>query len=388
MRILLASTGSGSRGGGEIFLDYLGKGLADRGHDVLMWVPNHTRMDELAQRCSRFARILRSDYRNTYDYLGRSLSSCFNWNVSRRIAREWKDLRPDVIHINKQNLEDGLDLLRAARLSALPTVCTIHLTQTADYLSARVAFLRDWIARWQLSRYKGTFVAVQDRRCAALREFLAGHGRTKTIFNGVPVVDPVQSRSIREAKRKELGIMDGEFLVLGVGRLVQQKRPLQFLRLAKELYSRFPNMRFLWVGDGDLTKQWQNKIRQEQLDTIVSCAGWQTDVTPFLLASDLLLHVAQFEGLPLVVIEAMAAQLACAITRDLASEVPLFNESNVIFADDTEQLGKRLESRLSLMRIAQNGRRLFEDRFSVNIMAQSYEELYLNVARERLFEVQ
>src|SRR5712692_4594037 len=164
MRVLLVSSGSGSRGGGEIFLDYLGRGLTDRGHEVLMWVPNHPRMDELAGKCARFARVVRADYRNTYDHPARSLSTCFNWGVSRRVAREWEELRPDVIHINKQNLEDGLDLLRAVQHCVLPSVCTIHLTQTARYLRARAARLRDRIARWQLRRYRGVLVAVQERR--------------------------------------------------------------------------------------------------------------------------------------------------------------------------------------------------------------------------------
>jgi len=124
VRILLVSSGSGSRGGGEIFIDYLGKELKERGHDIVVWMPRHPRMDELAEKCARFARIIRADYLNTYDYPARSLSTCFNWGVSRRLAREWRALRPDVIHINKQNLEDGLDLLRAARLCALPSVCT------------------------------------------------------------------------------------------------------------------------------------------------------------------------------------------------------------------------------------------------------------------------
>src|SRR5215813_12647 len=105
MRVLLVSSGSGSRGGGEIFLDYLGKGLTDRGHEVLMWIPNHPRMDELAARCKRFARIFRANYVNTYDQSARSLATCFNLGVSPRIAREWERLRPDVRHINKQNLE-------------------------------------------------------------------------------------------------------------------------------------------------------------------------------------------------------------------------------------------------------------------------------------------
>ena len=153
MRILLVSSGSGSRGGGEIFLDYLGQGLADRGHEVLIWIPAHTRMDELADNCARFARVIRPEYRNTYDHKARSLTTCFNWGVSQRVMREWAALEPDVIHLNKQNLEDGLDLLRAARRSPLPSVCTIHLTQTAHHLRAKTSQLRDRIARTALGKY-------------------------------------------------------------------------------------------------------------------------------------------------------------------------------------------------------------------------------------------
>ena len=336
MRVLLVSSGSGSRGGGEIFLDYLGKGLTDRGHEVLMWIPDHPRMDELAERCARFARIYRASYRNTYDYPARSLSTCFNWGVSRRVAREWQALRPDVIHINKQNLEDGLDLLRAMRSCLIPSICTIHLTQTARYLGARAGWLRDWIARRQLSRYEGVLVAVQEGRRLVLSDFLAGRVRTKTIFNGVALPDIASLRPMREAKRRELGLTDRDFLVLGLGRLEQQKRPLLFLRIAKELHKLIPTAKFIWVGDGKLAEEWNKAIGRAGLDGVVSCAGWRAEVQPYLLAGDLLLHVAEFEGLPFAVLEAMAAGLACAVTRDFAREIPLFTEENVLFVNEVE----------------------------------------------------
>ena len=38
--MLLVSSGSGSRGGGEIFLEYLAKELTDRGHEVAVWIPD------------------------------------------------------------------------------------------------------------------------------------------------------------------------------------------------------------------------------------------------------------------------------------------------------------------------------------------------------------
>jgi glycosyltransferase involved in cell wall biosynthesis len=380
MRVLLVSSGSGSRGGGEIFLDYLGSALAGRGHEVLMWIPNHPRMDELAEKCARFSYVFRADYRNTYDYLGRSLSTCLNWADSRRIAREWEALRPDVIHINKQNLEDGLDLLRAVRHCGVPTVCTIHLTQTARYVRARAPWLRDHIARWFLSRYGGVFVTVQEQRCAALRDFLPKDARTKTIFNGVPLIDTAVLHSLRDAKRAELGLGKGDFLVLGVGRLVAQKRPFLFLDTAMKLHKRVPNARFLWIGDGNLVPQWKNAITRALLEGIISTTGWQANVLPYLLAGDLLLHAAEFEGLPLAVIEAMAAGLACAVTRDLASELPFFNEDNVLFIDDIEHLAEQLRNPLLLANIVRGGRRLIEDKLDLNKMAESYERLYFDEA--------
>jgi glycosyltransferase involved in cell wall biosynthesis len=377
MKVLLVSSGSGSRGGGEIFLNYLGQSLSKRGHEVVTWIPNHPRMDELAEKCGRFSSIIRGNYRNTYDYPGRSLSTCIDWGVSRRIAREWKALRPDVIHVNKQNLEDGLDLLRAARYCSLPSVCTIHLTQTARYLRAKAGWLRDWIARRQLRKYEGVLVAVQERRREMLRDFLAGRSRTKTIFNGVPRVNTAGLHSLREAKRRELGLSDRDVLVLGVGRLVEQKRPFLFLSIAKELHARVPSTRFLWVGDGKLAERWQAAIAEEQIARIISYTGWQADVLPYLLAADLLLHVAEFEGLPFVVIEAMAADLVCAVTRDLTSEIPFFNENNVMFVDDIEELAEKLRSPLVIAQLREAARRLIEDKLSVEKMAESYERLYV-----------
>jgi glycosyltransferase involved in cell wall biosynthesis len=379
MRVLLVSSGSGSRGGGEIFLEYLTKELGNRGHEVMVWIPNSARMDELAEKCSREVRVVRSDYRNTYDYFTKSLATCFNWGVARRVADEWSAIAPDVIHINKQNLEDGLDLLRAARLCALPSICTIHLTQTASYLRARLAWLRDLIARRQLEKYEGILVSVQATREQALRDFIGNGARTASVLNGVPWINRAAMCSERQRKRAVLGVSDGELLVLGVGRLVAQKRPLLFLKVAKELHAQVPQARFLWVGDGNLAPQWREMIAREQMGHFVSCAGWQSDVLPFFLAGDVLLHVAEFEGLPFALIEAMAAQLACAVTRDLACELSFLDDENVLFVDDLPELARRLADKETVASVATAGCELVKDRLSVCRMADSYEALYRTV---------
>jgi glycosyltransferase involved in cell wall biosynthesis len=347
-----------------------------------MWIPAHRRMDELSERCARFARVVRAEYRNTYDRKVRSLSTCFNRGLSRRVAREWAELAPDVIHLNKQNLEDGLDLLRAVGDSGVPSVCTIHLTQSGRYLGARAAALRDWVARSALSKYRGVIVAVQEARRKELDGFVGDGVRTRTICNGVPLADESSLARLRKAKRAELGLAHDDFLVLGVGRLAEQKRPFRFLETAREVHRHVRAARFLWVGDGELSVRWSEWVKREGLESVVSCAGWQSETLPFLAAADLLLHVAAYEGLPLAVLEAMAAGLPCAITRDLASEVSLFDQETALILDEPKALAMSLRDRSKLHQIATRGRELVRTRLSLRVMAESYEKLYHEVAEE------
>jgi glycosyltransferase involved in cell wall biosynthesis len=320
--------------------------------------------------------VVRAEFCNTYDYATRSLATVLNSNVSNDVARQWDALRPDVIHVNKQNLEDGLDLLRAARVSGRPSVCTIHLTQTARYLRARGALLRDLVAWWELRKFGGDYVAVQDTRRDELSSFLGSDARTRTIFNGVPPADLNQIDGLRRAMRAELSIADGQLLVVGVGRLVPQKRPFVFLEMAKRLHEEYPHARFVWVGDGELSGEWQAAVARNGLSGIVSCTGWKSDVRPYLAAADLLLHTAEFEGLPFAMIEAMSMGVPCAISRSVAAELPFLDARNAIVYDDPGRLEHLVARPQALKEVGEAARVLMNERFSDHAMAASYEELY------------
>ena len=234
MRILLASSSSGSRGGGELYLLYLGRALTQRGHTVLLWASDHPRMDELANSFSGIGEVVRSPYRNTYDHRGRSISSYLNLRAVGQLAREWKKVQPDLLHVNKQNLEDGLDLLHAARRSHLPNICTIHLTQSAEYLKAKLAPARDFIARRALQNYHNPLVTVLENRRRDLADFIGDSPRIRMIHNGVPLYDLARRPIVREAKRADLGVAKDDLLFVAVGRMVAQKRPMEFLARAGE----------------------------------------------------------------------------------------------------------------------------------------------------------
>lgn len=376
MRILLASSSSGSRGGGELYLLYLGRALAQRGHTVLLWASDHPRMDELANSFSGIGEVVRSPYRNTYDRRGRSISSYLNLRAVGQLAREWKKARPDILHINKQNLEDGLDLLHAARRSHLPNICTIHLTQSAGYLKARLAPARDFIARRALRNYHNPLVTVLENRRQDLATFIGDSPRIRMIPNGVPLYDITRRLAARETKRADLGIDEDELLIIAVGRMVPQKRPLEFLTRAKDVLHRYPKAKFLWVGDGELSADWDDWIDTHKMGKTIRRFPWRNDVPSLLMAADVFLHVAEYEGLPLAILEAMSAALPCAIAEHLLREMPFLNASNSISVGVDGAWLAPLSDSQRLHAIGAASRKLVEENYSYSTMAEAYEALY------------
>lgn len=382
IKILLVSSSSGSRGGGELYLLYLGRALAQRGHKVTLWAAGHPRMDELSNSFSCFGDVIRSEYINTYDHPGRSLSTRFNFGKSSAIAAEWRGIRPEVIHINKQNLEDGLDLLRAATQSGIPSICTIHLTQSAKYLGAQFSTLRDFVSRKALKTYRGPLVTVLESRKKDLARFIGHEDRISVVPNGVPLFDLAKLRSLRRIKRAELQLDTADFLFLALGRMVAQKRPMLFLQLAEKIHAKIPHARFLWVGDGNLSKDWDQWVADRQLASVIRRISWQPDVQPFLCAADAFLHVAEYEGLPLALLEAMSAGLPCAVAENLLAEMPFLNPANSVSVGEDDKWIAPLTNHDYLTKIGEAARKIVEEQFTHSRMAIAYEPLYRKLLAE------
>jgi glycosyltransferase involved in cell wall biosynthesis len=376
MNILLVSSSSGSRGGGELYLLYLGRALAKRGHRVTLWTSAHSRMDELSNSFSSFGDVIRSPYTNTYDHTARSLSTCFNFPSSGSIAAEWRERKPDIIHINKQNLEDGLDLLRAANQSGIPSLCTIHLTQSAKYLGAKFSAVRDIVSRKALKSYHGPIVTVLDSRKKDLADFLGGKRDIPVIPNGVPLFDLARLRSLRRIKRGDLLLDTNDFLILALGRMVPQKRPMLFLELAEKIHASIPHARFAWVGDGELGAEWDTWVSNHNLGDVIRRVSWQPDVQPFLFAADVFLHVAEYEGLPLALLEAMSAGLPCAVKENLYAELSFLDATNSIAVGDDDAWIQTLADPDTLSALGAAARKVVEEKFTHSHMAVAYEPLY------------
>ena len=128
-----------------------------------------------------------------------------------------------------------------------------------------------------------------------------------TIENGVDLDRFKVQDDAGQRLRSELGI-EASAIVFGViGRLKTQKAHSVFLEAAREILNRYPTARFLIVGDGPLRSELEAQARQLGLFPALIFTGLRADIPVVLSALDVLVLPSHWEGLPNVVLEAMAA---------------------------------------------------------------------------------
>jgi len=115
--------------------------------------------------------------------------------------------------------------------------------------------------------------------------------------------------------RRQLGIA-GDSLVVGtVACFKPQKAPLDYLNLVRAVAAKMPDVVFVMAGDGVLRRAVERFIKRHGLERKVILTGWRRDVPQLLAAFDVFVLTSRWEGLPVSVIEAMAASLPVVATH-------------------------------------------------------------------------
>ncbi len=305
MKVLLVSSSSGSRGGGELYLLALSRELIELGHEVVVMLADADIMDELAEQFDSRVDVIRFPYTNTYRRRFRSLGSTFDSTLIRQLSSRFRSIPSDVIHLNLQNLEDGLDLVQAAERSRVPYAATIHITRPMSELGARFGTARDIVARRALRSSSGTIITISHACQTQMRDFLGcrfGSSRISCIPNGVP------NDTIAEGQchRAEWGFAEGDFILGCIARIEEQKNPL----FAVRLISRLPDhVKLVWVGDGSMRAVFESLATELGVAHRIHVDGWRRDARSRMGSTDTFILPSLYEGLPLALLEAMACGL-------------------------------------------------------------------------------
>jgi len=114
--------------------------------------------------------------------------------------------------------------------------------------------------------------------------------------------------------REKLGLSGRGFVVGTVACLKGQKSPLDFIKLAAAVKKEFPGTKFILAGDGELRNKVCSLIKKLKLEGDIILAGWRNDIPLILSSLDVFVLTSRWEGMPIAVLEAMAAGIPVVAT--------------------------------------------------------------------------
>jgi len=183
------------------------------------------------------------------------------------------------------------------------------------------------------------------------------------------------------SKYQPVSLPDGD-LVLACGRLTAQKGFRYLIQAAFLVHQQIPEARFVILGEGPERGRLEEEISRLGLDKIISLPGETGDVRPDLSSSVLFVLPSLFEGMPNVILEAMAAGKPVVATRIEGSvEAVVEGETGLLVPPaEPEPLANAifflLKDKALCEKMGQAGKERIKRYFAVEEMVKSYEELY------------
>lgn len=203
----------------------------------------------------------------------------------------------------------------AAALARVPVVVSTVHTSIYGY---EVSTLRRMLYLWADKATAPLADQVLVTSEAMQREVLSRYGfpadRVTLVRNGLnaPSADAGASGG---NIRASLGIARDQPVIGCVGRMAEQKGQIHLLHALPELVKAFPDLRCLWVGDGPLRGMLEAEAKRLGLTPFCLFTGVRADLNALYGAMDVVVMPSIVEGIPYVLLEAMAAGRAIVATR-------------------------------------------------------------------------
>lgn len=284
----------------------------------------------------------------------------------------------DIVHIMNSKL--GFDLIPAIKLAFpdIPVVVQMHCESSG----------RTGYPRYVASRYDNlvnAYSVISEDMKECMVDYHVSPSKVEVIYLGVDAMDEFNPHN----PNGRAPTLDPDcFHVLFPARLTDQKRPDLMLEIAAEVAARVPKVRFHVVGDGELRSDLECSRDTLGLAEVVQFHGASKNMWGWYKACDLTLLCSEFEGIPLVLFEAMSmgvpivAPLVGGTGELLDEEAGIAVEGDARakqYADAIAELACDPERRT---RMGEQSRQRVLDRYQLDHMGRKHRELYGRLVAE------
>lgn len=308
----------------------------------------------------------------------------FDWKLLFNLIRIFRREKFDLIHTHNEaaHFYGGL----AAKLAGVPyLITTEHSRHDLDERLRR--------------RVEKRFLALLTNKWITVSSVLADAAITKdglssekvsVITNGIDINQFSRFNDDKYCKtlKKNIGIPEDVSVVTMVARLHPIKNHAMLLKAIGSNEKLQKKVHVLFIGDGEMRKNLLKLSAQLHLTVRVHFLGIRKDVPELLSISDVFVLCSLSEGLPLSLLEAMAAKVPVVITKSANRAFLVIHDKNgTVVENSPEALAQGIIDTLSnkqrSLLLVQNGFELVNRKFSLATMAAAYKEIYTNFLQKR-----
>ncbi len=248
---------------------------------------------------------------------------------------------------------------------------------------------RNYLVDRLLSHFTSRVIACSDSAARFQLEALKINPRKVITIYNCTDVERYANQGATGTQRKELGIGEDDLVIGSVGRLEKLKGHRLLLEVTRDLIESFPTLKLVIIGDGEEREVLEKKRSDLGLVNHVIFTGIRNDVEKLLPVLDVYVQpTIGREGLPLTVVEAMAAKLPV-VASDIGGirEAVIHKQTGILVApgdkdDLARALSQILRDREMRCLMSQEGWKLCKQKFGVTHMVEALTTLYLQEVKK------
>jgi len=369
--------------------------LAERGHDVtLITGPAIGPEGEL------FEQTKNQKYKViVVNKMIRAICPLYDSISYHQIKKLLLQIQPDIVHTH--SAKAGI-LGRFAAYSTRETSDERRATKIVHTIHGLAfhPYQNNLLNRFYISIEKAaakrtdSFISVADAMTE--QALAAGIGRSEQFTTGYSAIEeddflkPISEESKNEFRQK-YGISNDATVLITIARLFMLKGHDYIIESAKELFKRFENAIWLFVGDGNLSDHYKQQVKQLGLADKVKFTGLlpPSQIPLAIGSSDILVHCSLREGLARTLPQAMLCDKpAISFDVDGAREVVNENTGRLIEPKNVVQLtnacAELIEDEQLRIKLGRQGRESVKEKFAPETMVDTIEATYRKLLEKEL----
>lgn len=274
----------------------------------------------------------------------------------RHIAKEFK---PDIIH------------LHSSKAGVLGRIAFNFSKEKLYYTPHGYSFLMQDASKIKRFVYWGIEKVIGFSRSTTISCSEGEFKESQKLTNNNELVNNGVDIDELQKLRSNFQCDDGENIsIFTIGRISKQKNPYLFNEIAKK----FPKIKFIWIGDGNL--------RSELTSKNIEVTGWlqRNEAIKLAMKSNFFILTSLWEGLPISLLESMFLGKECFVSNVIGNKDVIEDGVNGFICSDLSDFENKIKNlilnRKMGEKIAESARLDILKKYNTKVMASEYKKIY------------